>query len=67
MKLKTATLLAIFGAAAMAITFALDWIFRQEGVTVEFYQSVDPLLSIINLVGRFLIMIFFITLYNNQK
>ncbi len=67
MKLKTATLLAIFGAAGMAIIFALDWIFRQIGVTVEFYQSVEPLLRIINLVGKFLIMIFFITLYKNQK
>ena len=67
MKLKTATLLAIFGAAGMAITFALDWIFRQVGVTVEFYQSVEPLLSIITLVSRFLIMIFFLTLYKNQK
>lgn len=67
MKLKTATLLAIFGAAGMVVTFALDWIFRQIGVTVEFYQSVNPLLSVISLVGRFLIMIFFITLYKNQK
>lgn len=67
MKLKTATLLAIFGAAGMAVSLALDLIFRQVGVTVEFYQSVEPLLNIINVVSRFLIMIFFITLYKNQK
>lgn len=67
MKLKTATLLAIFGAAGMAITFALDWILRKMGVTVVFYETIEPLLSSINLIGRFLIMIFFITLYKNQK
>jgi hypothetical protein len=67
MKLKTATLLAIFGAAGMAITFALDWMFRKMGVTVEFYDSIEPLLISIQLIGRFLIMIFFIILYKNQK
>ena len=41
MKLKTATLLAIFGAAGMAITFALDWILRKMGVTVVFYETIE--------------------------
>jgi hypothetical protein len=68
MKLKTATLLAIFGAAGLVITFALDWIFiKIDAIPLDFYKSVEPFLRIINLVSRFLIMIFFITLYRNQK
>jgi hypothetical protein len=68
MKLKTATFLAICGAAGMAITFAVDWILRKIGISSElYYESIEPLLSIINLISRFLIMIFFISLYKNQK
>ncbi len=67
MKLKTSTLLAIIGAAGLALTFALDWIFRIVGVTLEFYESFEPVLSSINLISRIFIMLFFITLYKNQK
>lgn len=67
MKLKTTTLLAIFGSAGLALTFALDWIFTIMGVTMEFYEPFLPVLYSINLLSRIFLMIFFIALYKNQK
>jgi hypothetical protein len=70
MKLKTATLLAIFGAAFMTVTYGLELMagyLAENDISVEFYLSLRPGLESINLVGRFLIMIFFIILYKNQK
>jgi len=67
MTIKTATKLAIFGAFGLVITFAISWIFQLLEVTSEFYSQWDFTLSLLNLLSRICLVIFFIILHKNQK
>jgi hypothetical protein len=67
MKLKTATLLAILGSSAFALSYLVDYLLRKSSVSSEFYYSIAPFIEVVNITGRFLIVPFFISLYKNQK
>ncbi len=69
MKLKTATLIGLIGAI-FSIFVTMFYLFLNMGVInieMESYSSILPFMQVITVCSNITLVVFFFTLYKNQK